>query len=72
MSATGTIPGPPSAVAAAPPLRVLVAGGGTGGHLFPGIAVAQELRRRCPDTEVRFVSRGNEFERSALARAGFP
>ena len=72
MSATGTIPGPPSAVSTPPTLRVLVAGGGTGGHLFPGIAVAQELRRRCPDTEVRFVSRGNEFERSALARAGFP
>lgn len=59
-------------MSAAPrPLRVLIAGGGTGGHLFPGIAVAQELRRRDPANRVRFVSRGNEFERAALARAGF-
>jgi UDP-N-acetylglucosamine--N-acetylmuramyl-(pentapeptide) pyrophosphoryl-undecaprenol N-acetylglucosamine transferase len=54
-----------------PPLRVVVAGGGTGGHLFPGIAVAEEIRSRDPRHSVRFISRGNEFERSALARAGF-
>lgn len=54
------------------PLRVVVAGGGTGGHLFPGIAVAEEIRGRDPRNPVLFISRGNEFERSALARAGFP
>ena len=58
-------------LAPARPLRVLIAGGGTGGHLFPGIAVAQELRRRDPGNRVRFVSRGNDFERAALARTGF-
>lgn len=57
---------------AARPLRVVVAGGGTGGHLFPGIAVAEEIRSRDPRNTVRFISRGNEFERAALARAGFP
>jgi UDP-N-acetylglucosamine--N-acetylmuramyl-(pentapeptide) pyrophosphoryl-undecaprenol N-acetylglucosamine transferase len=57
--------------APARPLQVLIAGGGTGGHLFPGIAVAQELRRRDAASRVRFVSRGNDFERAALARAGF-
>jgi len=54
------------------PLRVVIAGGGTGGHLFPGIAVAEEFRARNPHNHVLFVSRGNDFERSALARAGFP
>jgi UDP-N-acetylglucosamine--N-acetylmuramyl-(pentapeptide) pyrophosphoryl-undecaprenol N-acetylglucosamine transferase len=54
------------------PLRVVIAGGGTGGHLFPGIAVAEEFRARRACNQVLFVSRGNEFERAALARAGFP
>lgn len=54
------------------PLRVIIAGGGTGGHLFPGIAVAEEFRSRHPRHRVLFVSRGNDFERSALTRAGFP
>jgi len=62
----------PSGTGAAAPLRVLIAGGGTGGHLFPGIAVAQAFQERCPRTKVLFVSRGNDFERTALERAGFP
>lgn len=49
--------------------RVLIAGGGTGGHLFPGIAVAQELRRRGAD--VRFVGSTYGIERTAVPRAGF-
>ena len=53
------------------PLRVVIAGGGTGGHLFPGIAVAEEIRRRSSAHRVLFISRGNAFEREALARAGF-
>jgi UDP-N-acetylglucosamine--N-acetylmuramyl-(pentapeptide) pyrophosphoryl-undecaprenol N-acetylglucosamine transferase len=53
-------------------LRVVIAGGGTGGHLFPGIAVAEEIRARNPAHQVLFISRGNDFERAALSRAGFP
>mgnify|MGYP000032388953 FL=1 len=53
-------------------LRIAIGGGGTGGHLFPGIAVAEEFRRRFPETRVLFISRGNDFERQALGRAGFP
>lgn len=54
-----------------PPESVLIAGGGTGGHLFPGIAIAEEIRARAPECRLLFVSRGNDFERAALARAGF-
>lgn len=51
--------------------RVLIAGGGTGGHLFPGIAVADELARRC-GAEVRFVGSSHGIERTAVPRAGYP
>lgn len=52
------------------PQRVLIAGGGTGGHLFPGIAVANELVRRCA-SEVRFVGSTHGIERTAVPRAGY-
>ena len=51
-------------------MRVLIAGGGTGGHLFPGIAVAQELVRR-KGAEVRFVGSHHGIEGTAVPRAGF-
>jgi len=63
----------PSALAEAErAIRVVIAGGGTGGHLFPGIAVAEEIRARSRRNQVLFISRGSELERSVLARAGFP
>jgi UDP-N-acetylglucosamine--N-acetylmuramyl-(pentapeptide) pyrophosphoryl-undecaprenol N-acetylglucosamine transferase len=52
--------------------RLLIAGGGTGGHLFPGIAIAREFMARNAQNAVLFVSTGNPFERKALSRAGFP
>jgi UDP-N-acetylglucosamine--N-acetylmuramyl-(pentapeptide) pyrophosphoryl-undecaprenol N-acetylglucosamine transferase len=54
------------------PLRLVVAGGGTGGHLFAGIAVAEVFMARHPANRVLFVSTGNRFERSVLKRCGFP
>ena len=35
--------------------RIVIAGGGTGGHLYPGIAVARELQRREPEIAVSFA-----------------
>ena len=52
------------------PQRVLVAGGGTGGHLFPGIAVADELRAR-GTAEIRFVGSTHGIERNSVPRAGY-
>jgi UDP-N-acetylglucosamine--N-acetylmuramyl-(pentapeptide) pyrophosphoryl-undecaprenol N-acetylglucosamine transferase len=54
------------------PLRIVIAGGGTGGHLFPGIAAAQEFGARNADSSIIFVSTGNPLERSVLSKAGYP
>ncbi len=52
-------------------MHVMIAGGGTGGHLFPGIAVAQELRRRHPDARILFVGTERGIEVRAVPDAGF-
>ena len=54
------------------PRRVVISGGGTGGHLFPGIAVAREFQRRHPDTAVLFIGSGKPIETRVLAAAGYP
>ena len=52
-------------------VRIVIAGGGTGGHLFPGVAIGQEFMARNPANEVLFVSTGSPFEKRVLAEAGF-
>jgi len=52
-------------------LRCIIAGGGTGGHLFPGIAIARELEKRCTDTTVLFVVGRRRMESEILRRYGF-
>ena len=54
------------------PLRVVIAGGGTGGHLFPGIAIARELLARRPDTMVSFAGTARGIEARVIPREGFP
>ena len=53
-------------------LSVLIAGGGTGGHLYPGIAVARELLARLPDAKVTFVGTAAGIEARVIPREGFP
>jgi len=52
-------------------LRVVIAGGGTGGHLFPGIAIAQEFLAKNAENSVLFVGTGKPFEISILSGTGF-
>ena len=54
-----------------PPLRLAIAGGGTGGHLFPGIAVAKKWLTRNPENSVLFVGTDREFEKKIVAESGF-
>ena len=53
------------------PLRIVIAGGGTGGHLYPGIAVARELLRRRPDTVITFAGTSRGIEARVIPREGF-
>jgi UDP-N-acetylglucosamine--N-acetylmuramyl-(pentapeptide) pyrophosphoryl-undecaprenol N-acetylglucosamine transferase len=53
-------------------MRVIFAGGGTGGHLFPGLAVAREFQRRDAMTEILFVGTDKGIEARVLPREGFP
>jgi UDP-N-acetylglucosamine--N-acetylmuramyl-(pentapeptide) pyrophosphoryl-undecaprenol N-acetylglucosamine transferase len=53
-------------------LRLLIAGGGTGGHLYPGIALAREIRRRDPEAVVVFVGTAAGVEARVVPREGFP
>ena len=50
---------------------VLIAGGGTGGHLYPGIAVARELMQRVPGAQVTFVGTAAGIESRVVPREGF-
>ena len=52
-------------------MKILIAGGGTGGHVFPGIAVAEELRAHYPQVEVVFVGGRRGLESQAVPEAGF-
>lgn len=53
------------------PLRVLISGGGTGGHIFPALAIAGALRRRDPRTEILFVGALGRMEMERVPKAGY-
>jgi UDP-N-acetylglucosamine--N-acetylmuramyl-(pentapeptide) pyrophosphoryl-undecaprenol N-acetylglucosamine transferase len=53
------------------PLSVIIAGGGTGGHVYPGIAIAEEFKRRNADTKVLFVGTERGLETKVVPREGF-
>jgi len=53
------------------PLRLLLTGGGTGGHLFPAIATAEAMCKRFPDTKVCFVGTKRKMDAASLARYDF-
>jgi UDP-N-acetylglucosamine--N-acetylmuramyl-(pentapeptide) pyrophosphoryl-undecaprenol N-acetylglucosamine transferase len=52
-------------------MRLMIAGGGTGGHLFPGVAIAEELRAREADAAIRFVGTRRGIEARVLPELGW-
>lgn len=51
--------------------RFLFAGGGTGGHLFPSIAVAQRIRKLLPEAEIMFIGTKSKIEGTLVPKLGF-
>lgn len=53
-------------------MKLVIAGGGTGGHLFPGVALAEELRARDPEAAITFVGTARGIEARVLPELGWP
>nr|MDE6099257.1 glycosyltransferase [Muribaculaceae bacterium] len=52
--------------------RVIISGGGTGGHIFPAVSIANALRRRFPDVDILFVGAEGRMEMDRVPKAGYP
>lgn len=53
-------------------LRIIISGGGTGGHIFPAVAIARELKARDAKTDILFVGAHGRMEMEKVPMAGFP
>lgn len=53
------------------PYRLIISGGGTGGHIFPAVAIANEFRERYPDAEILFVGAKGRMEMTRVPEAGY-
>ncbi len=53
-------------------IRLIISGGGTGGHIFPAIAIAHAIRSAAPDAEILFVGANGKMEMEKVPQAGYP
>jgi len=56
----------------AKPVRAIISGGGTGGHIYPAIAIANELKARQANAEILFVGAKGKMEMEKVPKAGYP
>ncbi|MBN1953240.1 MAG: undecaprenyldiphospho-muramoylpentapeptide beta-N-acetylglucosaminyltransferase [Bacteroidales bacterium] len=52
-------------------IRILISGGGTGGHIFPAVSIADEIKRRNPEAEILFVGALGRMEMERVPEAGY-
>ena len=52
--------------------HILISCGGTGGHIFPALAIANALKRRLPEAKIQFVGADNRMEMERVPEAGYP
>jgi len=53
------------------PYKIILSGGGTGGHIYPAIAIADELKKRFPDAQFLFVGAEDRMEMEKVPQAGY-
>ena len=53
------------------PLRIIISGGGTGGHIFPAVSIANKLKEICPENEILFVGANGKMEMEKVPAAGY-
>lgn len=53
-------------------LRVIISGGGTGGHIFPAVSIANEIKAKRPDAKILFVGAEGRMEMQRVPAAGYP
>ncbi len=53
-------------------MKILISGGGTGGHIFPAIAIADAIKKKNPDVEILFVGAKGKIEMEKVPGAGYP
>lgn len=52
-------------------LRIIISGGGTGGHIFPAVSIANAIKEQCPDAEILFVGAEGRMEMQRVPDAGY-
>ena len=53
-------------------MKIIVSGGGTGGHIYPALTIADTIKKLYPDAEIRFVGTTHGLEKDLVPRAGYP
>ena len=53
-------------------MKYLISGGGTGGHIFPAVSIADALKQLDPNAEILFVGADNRMEMQRVPQAGYP
>ena len=52
-------------------MKILIAGGGTGGHIYPAVAIANQIKYEHPDAEIVFAGRNDCMEADIVPKAGY-
>ena len=52
-------------------LRIIISGGGTGGHIFPAVSIANAIKEQCPDAKILFVGAEGRMEMQRVPDAGY-